>query len=36
LWLLPDVYILSPMSAVIAEMLATASVWIVVAVIYYR
>jgi hypothetical protein len=34
--LLPGVYILSPMSAIIAEMPATAAGFTVVAVIYYR
>jgi hypothetical protein len=34
--LLPGVYILSPMSAIIAEKLATVAGFAVVAVIYYR
>jgi hypothetical protein len=34
--LLPGVFFLSPMSAITAEMPATAAVFAVVAVIYYR
>jgi hypothetical protein len=34
--LLPDVYIFSPMSAIIAEMPATAAGFTVVAIIYNR
>jgi hypothetical protein len=36
LLLLPGVYVLSPMSAIIAEMPATAAVFAVVDVIYHR